>query len=259
MKPKILYENYGLSATWTASSEKFTLPATNLAHPNRNKKWRSNGVVSNVTLTADFGVARTLQAVALVGSNLTANGRVGVMLNSVNTWTGSIPYKVTFAAWTSNPGVILLFFAAAQTFRYMRLVLNDAGNADGFLELGVAYAGPVIEVPAPSTALRWSLVDPSPTGWSTANTPFTHQFDQYTVVEMPFRAITQASVFGALQTALRAAGTKKPIVLSAYPDGPKDTQVAKDLNVYGLILDLSSFDEAFPKNYPWTLRVREAR
>lgn len=257
--PKLLYQNYGEAGLWTASSEKPSLPAINLALSNRNKPWRSNGAVSGVTLTVDLGSALGVDAVALISSNLTNAATIGIAANSSNSW-GAPPFSTTLTPWTAaNTGVMLKFLASTQTFRWWQITLTDAGNPDGFLQVGVVHLGPTVLIPMPLQQFNPTMVDPTIVGYTPARTSYVYQLPKYFIVELPIHPMADTDVYSTMLTLLRGAGRSKHSVFCFNPDAPSADALSINSNIYGLIGNIPAFVETLPQRYPWTLQFVESR
>ena len=106
-------------------------------------------------LLVDFGAATAFQAWGLVGHNLGSNAEVRRQANATDAWTAP---SVNSTTWDSNPydPVALAFESSEQTYRYVRLVVDDTQNTDGYVELGVPFVGPYLQ---PDRGLRQGHVD----------------------------------------------------------------------------------------------------
>lgn len=241
----ILYENRGLGnlisgvftpAVWSATSSVATLPASNLANPVRGTVCRSAGLDAPWRLVVDFGGAVDLEALALVGSNLTTSATVVVKLNTADSW-GSPAQTFLLVPWNqTTTGVLLTLFGASHVYRYMAIEITDATNPDGYYEVGVAYPSPVFELPISGPVFwefAWEIVDPSHVSYARAQTPWTDDLAVYAQVEMSWRFISEALAFGEWQTMARAMGRKRDGVLCRYGGGAGATAQARSLNIYG--------------------------
>lgn len=131
-------------ATLTAGSAQAAWPAANLQSQVPSKRWRS-ATLSNAYIVADLGAAQAIDTIALTGHNLT--GAAAWQIRGADTQanlTASPGYDSgSVSAWpaTGKPAESwdgglpsLLHLGAAETWRWWRVDLSDAGNAAGYLE-----------------------------------------------------------------------------------------------------------------------------
>ncbi|MGE0154816.1 MAG: hypothetical protein AB7R90_19520 [Reyranellaceae bacterium] len=127
--------------TLTASSADAARPAANAASPHLGLAWRA--LALSATLDADCGAARDFRVFGLFGlRNLTATATVQVTASNVSAGgselydSGVLALDVErgFDQWT-------LALEEAVSARYLRLAIADPDNADGHMDIGVAWAG----------------------------------------------------------------------------------------------------------------------
>jgi len=159
--------------TWAAA-----LPRTNVATPRRAEVARTTGVtVTDTVLRVDLGAARLVDALAIVGHNLTAGAsfRLRAFSDAYTTTTfdsgtvtafaeqwpaGLLPYGHPNAAtrllttddlrtrrWDAN-----YVLANSVTARYWEIAITDTTNPAGYVEIGRVYLGPLYQ---PSINLRY--------------------------------------------------------------------------------------------------------
>jgi len=257
---RVLYQNHGLEGTWTASSQVATLPATHLANTARQRVWRSTGI-SAEWVKVDLGAAQAIDGVALISPNFTVNAEIMIEANTSDSFPpGGGGFKTAARAWLApNTKVLVKFFDMTRTFRWWRIVLRDTGNSDGYLQLGVVVLSPALVFSSPADRIRYALVDPSFVEYAPAGTPKTYELAPYAMVRLPFRALPESLVFGTLRTALREMGRKKDGVLCLDHEAPSGSNLIVDTNLYGRLVELSSFDEkAWPSWYEWDFTFRES-
>ena len=137
---KFIDEANALSA---ASEPAF--PVENLQNLQPTKVWR-NGTTS-ATIDIDLGSARTVTMAAMLHTNLSATATWRVHMASSQARLGSNDYigAVTDffngndrTSWDRISGVEV--FASSKTYQWMQIVLNDASNTDGYLQVGRVLA-----------------------------------------------------------------------------------------------------------------------
>lgn len=123
-------------ASISASSEASGLPATNVTQIWKSRVWRATGC-SSEWLKFDFGAAAAVRAFALVGHNLTAAATIKIQANATDVWTApSIDVTLTYHA--DN---LVYLWTADQSYRFWRLSIIDAGNPDGYVQVGRIFLG----------------------------------------------------------------------------------------------------------------------
>lgn len=140
------FRRWAQLGTVSASSEAAGYPAINLVGDALwNTTWRSAaGAVSAVDVVWDLGVARSVQALVIVGANLTDAAQRATWLGNDPAFVTNLDTSAMAAAFdTSIPplvddtqpwGRLLIYLAAAPvTARYGRMRLWDAANPDGYL------------------------------------------------------------------------------------------------------------------------------
>jgi hypothetical protein len=127
--------NYGALYTVAASEENAVYPATNLQLQRLSKTWRSNGDLTAVDITADLGIARSVDIIGLSNHNFTA----GVSLDvAAGTTTSYADYSTTI---TYRAGSAYAVLPSPQTYQYWRIRISDGANSDPFLEAGYLLLG----------------------------------------------------------------------------------------------------------------------
>ncbi len=92
---------------------------------------------SRFWLKADLVTAASVLAGIVINHNSAAGGIYTLQGNATDAWTAPTVNQVL--AGDAN---IRIAFIATQTLRYWRLVVNDCGNALGYGEVGIWFAGP---------------------------------------------------------------------------------------------------------------------
>ena len=260
---KVAYQNLGLSATWSAKSNVSTLPPSNLTDPNRQKIYRSNTLTSSGEyVTAALSSAMAIDFFGIVSGNLTTNATITFSLNTSDTGWAAPAFSTSLTPFNASlSGVLPGFLSATQTFKYARWDISDSGNPDGYLQFGVAFLGPLVSLAVPPKTMDYQRVDPSVISYAPSGTPKTYELSEYTQISMPFIFLPESLVFGSLQTAVRAMGRKKDVIVSIFSTGPSDANVNIATNLYGRFMDLPAFAYqalSSGNTYDWPVTFRES-
>lgn len=142
MATKLLYTNkITSSATLTASSEATDYPATNVYEENYAVPWRSTGVTSE-NIVCDFGAATTVDCIALGNINFQSTATVKIQGHTADSWaTPDVDETITVTHLDGYTRSIYHDLTTAYSKRYWRISIADAGNSDGFLEIGSWFLG----------------------------------------------------------------------------------------------------------------------
>lgn len=126
------------NAILTVSTEQTLYPKVNLQTFPVTDVWRSNAELSNITVDFDLGSAQNVNCVTITAHNLTSAATVAVK-------GGATFPPTTFSeniTWAQDQNTLLLKFAAGtQNYRYWRLLITDAANPAGYVQLGYVFGG----------------------------------------------------------------------------------------------------------------------
>lgn len=138
------WTNYAKTATFIASSEEGSLPATNVANDigSQSVGWQTTaGTVTSITLrVTPTTSAQTWRVMGVFGTNLTAAATVKFEL-----WNTSGPTLVYSSGNLSPIAGYQQVVAAAtanKTADYMLITINDAANPDTFVNVPLVFGGP---------------------------------------------------------------------------------------------------------------------
>jgi hypothetical protein len=107
----------------------------------------SNAVYqSRQWITVDLGAAANFQAVVVANHNLGAVGTMKIQASASNLVGVGLAAAPTVNQALSGSGSALryYYFGAAQPYRYLRLLIDDVVNSDGYTELGLWFCGAFI-------------------------------------------------------------------------------------------------------------------
>jgi len=246
MTVRFSYINFADAAELTASSETTGLPATNLLDPRPTRVWRTSGAASE-NLVLDLLTAESVSLAALLEHNLTSDATLTLQANSSDAWEA--PPLEESLAW--HGGLIVKFFAAAE-YRYWRLLIADAGNPDGFIQLGRIWLGGYFQ-PSRDFGKDFSLrrVDPSPVVYSDSGSKSVGERTPYRVVELNFPGTDEKAEFEQL---IEVAGVGGDLIAAL---DPVNAVWSDGLHDYTLYCHLESAPEwSHRVNQRWSLRLR---
>lgn len=219
---RLMTTNYCTEAATSivASSADPSFPVSNLKHPFRSKRWRSTGV-SNETLTFDLITTEEIDSVVLLwpkedGIRLSSTAELRIQANATNVWTAPAVDQVLTI---SNDYVLAShYFATAQSYRFWRVVIQDAGNPNGFVEIGVVWLGKGLEIENAQNGFKYQLVDQT----KITKTDFGHQYadvyPQLAVLDFTYQYLDYDSV-QVLENAFRTNGAIQPVLVVLDPLG----------------------------------------
>ena len=155
----LAYPNRAIGATVTGGSWSSLLPAANAATRELARVARSSTAAhADTKLQLDLGAARTLRAFALANHNLSAAAQWRILLGTTSgasdVYAGSLTniwqataVETTFAALGVDDGQYLrsdfpavMVLPQSYSARHLTLEIQDAGNANGYVQLGMVFA-----------------------------------------------------------------------------------------------------------------------
>jgi hypothetical protein len=143
----ILVYDQVASATLSASpSAVAKLPESGLQDPLRSRIMRSTGTAQQVTV--DFATASTVRHVMLCRHNITDSATV-----TVKFYNGATLQETATA--DVRPRCVMAIAAQERTSTRLVIDLSDAGNTDGYLDIGRLVAGVMWQ---PNINYKWGAV-----------------------------------------------------------------------------------------------------
>jgi hypothetical protein len=127
-----------------------TYGMANLLQNDRDKWFKSGAVSSDITIIVDLGSALAITAFCLSDHNITSGATVKLQANSSNSWT-TPAYTLTLTQ-TDQPMVNYI----SQSYRYWRVLIQDASNPDGYVGIGKLYLGTYTEI---ASGELWGAAD----------------------------------------------------------------------------------------------------
>lgn len=142
---KAIYNNIVNTASLSASSENPSYPLENL---------QDNLVASKYRTTSELAQGLVISLASSQASyifidnhNITAGATIQIQGNNTDVW-GAPAFSENI---THSSGLITHEFSAGvQTYNFWRLYINDAGNTDGYIEMGLIVLGHYVQFPGMS-------------------------------------------------------------------------------------------------------------
>ncbi|MGE0659797.1 MAG: hypothetical protein AB7O63_09900 [Reyranellaceae bacterium] len=208
------------ATTLTASSADTARPAVNAASPHLALPWRA--LALSATLDVDCGQARDFDVFGLFGlRNLTAAATVRVTLSSVEAG-GAELYDSGVVAMGIERGFDQWTLALEATIaaRWLRFAIDDPDNADGHMDVGLAWAGAGFETTVnPDYGWAAGHDDPSPGQPTPGGQTYLDRRRLVRVVSGRYAHLDRDQARGAVLNLAREGGTRSCLLLPE-PNGP---------------------------------------
>lgn len=245
-KVLFLYDNKVDGGTVSAASTAGALAAANLQDLRLGKVARTTGI-SGQYWAVDFTATTPVDTVALVAHNLSVNAKVRVRL-SVNADLSAPVYDATDYAWPAMYGWADLGWAddgyggvadltefadykALSIFRmgsrhegrYLRLDIDDDGNAAGYFQAGRLIAGMGWQ-PIRNFSNGWSLAwqDDSESTEMEGGAVWFDRREKRRLVTLPFDYATEADAQAKFGDMSRIVGHSRDLLVLPFPaPGPQ--------------------------------------
>ena len=206
------------AATITSSSEADTeLADDNVVENQPSKIWRTTGVAAE-WVKFDLGSATNLTCFGVFNFNLTAAATVTLEAHASDSF-GSPSYSQALTLVTDDDSVVVkrcvLFLD--ETYRWWRLTIADAGNTDGYIDIGRIAAGAYHSFTRNiGDGFYIDVVDGSereklPGAFSPARSR-----DRYHSIDVGFPLFAQAQA-DRFRTIFSKMGNEKPCILALDP------------------------------------------
>lgn len=245
----------GALGSWSTA-----LPAANVLTRDYSQVARSSDATESSTILGlDLGSAMTWRALALVGTNLSADAQLaldaGTSGGGTEVLSGSMADAWAYSDASGTTHTVLVLLGSTVTARYPTVRISDEANADGYVQIGRVWLGPVV-TPAydPAYGLQHGLRDMSSTDRSDGGALWVTARRRLRTVSMVLEGLSldEADELHELQ---RAAGTTDEVLYIPHADHPARRQR------YGFV---GTLDELGAIEYPWPrlrrlpLRLTEA-
>lgn len=207
------------ATTVTVSSEDTNFPASNLKHPFRSKRWRSTDV-SSEWIVFDFQTIEDVDSVILLwskedGVQLSGSATLKIQANATNVWTSpAVDQTLTI---NDTYEIASHYFTTAQSYRYWRVVLQDAGNPNGFLELGVAWIGKSLQIENAQNGFDFTVTDRSKSVVTDFGHIYTDEYPLFSSLNFSYANLYYEAI-QILENAFRENGNRKPVFIAVDPE-----------------------------------------
>lgn len=231
---RLMNTNYCTEAATvlTASSSDPSFPVSNLKNPFRSKRWRSTDVTSE-SVVFDMITTEPVDSALVMWSKedgilLSNTAVVKLQANATNTWmTPAVDIILTI---NNVYELATHYFTSDQNYRYWRVVVEDPGNPNGFLELGVVWIGKSLVIPNAQNGFTFQLVDTSKVSVTDFGHTYVDEYPLSAALQFQYQYLDYATV-QILENAYRTNGIRKPVVLVL--DAEEQVFVKDHFIVYG--------------------------
>jgi hypothetical protein len=115
--------------------------AGNLIDRNRDTRYRSNGLTDPEYIAVDLGSAQAPTVLILQDHNVSFGGTIILEGDSAATFDSDGGAAEVIEAVSRDSGIIVHYLTSASPYRYWRVKFTDAGNPDGYIEIGEWFLG----------------------------------------------------------------------------------------------------------------------
>jgi hypothetical protein len=140
---------------------------------------------------------------------------VKIQANATNTWTSPAVNQTLTISDTYE--IASHYFSTTQSYRYWRVVVEDPGNPNGYLELGVVWIGKSLQVENAQNGFDFNVVDRSKISQTEFGHVYVDQYPQLNSLEFAYANLDYDSIV-ILENAFRENGNRKPVFIAVDPD-----------------------------------------
>lgn len=258
------------AATIAAGPEAANFPVANLftAHP--WERWRSAGL-AGVHVEIDLGAAPSpgINFLAAVSHNMSgaatwrwraAASQAALTASPAWDSTAVSPWPVTGRPagyshldsylWLGGPGG-----AGAQSHRWWRVDFSDAGNADGFIELGRIYVAAAWQ-PSRNVQYGWGAgwTDPSPRQRTLGGQLHAEELGRWRELRFQLRWLSEDEMYENAYELARTRGTSGDVIVVRNPAATKHLHRQ---SVYGVMRELAPIVNARHRLFETSYAIEE--
>jgi hypothetical protein len=194
----------------TESSAKTNYDGDNTINAHLFKTWRTTDVTSE-NIVFDLGSAVAIDSVVISNHNLTNAATIKFQMHTSDAW-GAPDVDETL---TWREGHIVHYFTSA-TKRYVRFTFADAGNSDGYIEIGRLTASSYLQIdPSSFVNFRETEIPDSIVHITPSNNIYSYNISRHREYSFQFPKST-SSMIASLITMYNAVGNYTPIYLMNY-------------------------------------------
>lgn len=171
----------------------------------------------------DMGTSVNPKAFVLIGLRntpikISETATIKLQGNHTDTWSSPV-YDQTLSYHSDAIAVFSTTGLHTEALRYWRLVIQDPGNLNGYIEISNLYLGDAITTTrgAVQFPLRESVIDLSQTAYSQSGVSFSDENEMTSEISFGwnFLTVTEAEV---LKTMIKEVGTSKPFFVCLDPE-----------------------------------------
>lgn len=202
----------------TASSADTNFPVSNLKNPFRSKRWRSTGVTSE-NVVFDIVTTESIDSVVILwpkedGILLSNTATITIQANATNTWGAPAVSQVLTVDNTYM--LASYYFSTSQNYRYWRVLIQDTGNPNGYVGLGVVWLGKSLSIPNAQNGFSYSLADMSKITKTDFGHTYVDEYPQMITMQFAYKTMQYADV-QTLENAFRVNGVSDPVMVVLDP------------------------------------------
>jgi hypothetical protein len=215
MAIRFLWNNLADAATLTVSSEATDFPASNLKNRLFKVHHRTTGITSE-WWKWNLGSAKDIYAFLFWYHNFQSGATIKIQANSIDDWvTPAFEETITWSSFK-----LVKYFSSAKTYQWWRLLVEDAGNPDGYLRGGRPFLGGFFE-PSRNFHKDWkkSIVDLSDVEYSSGGQAFANEKDVYYRFDFSFPSILTPDDISFDEIG-KSVGRKKALFITIDPSDP---------------------------------------
>lgn len=229
-------------------------PVSALSTPHGSDYWRTDGDTA-AYVAVDAGAAVDWRLVSLHRTNLTPEAEWRIRLGTA-AGAGDVFDDGGLVAGGLAPGYGQLVRDLGQDYvaRHCRIDLSDPGNPDGFLSVGLGYAGPAWR-PAHPFTFGWGTgrTDNSATVTTRGGQAYVFERPRRRVVELSFEGLSEADVYERLLEMDRLRGIAGSVLVLPRP---WTAYLAREA-IYGTLPALELPRHGSPLRWARPIRIEE--
>lgn len=243
--------------TVTASSSDVNFPVSNLKNPFRSKRWRSTDCTSE-NVVFDLVTTEAIDSVLLLwpkedGIRLTSGAVIKVQANATNVWTSpAVDQTLTI---NDDYEIASHYFTTDQNYRYWRILITDASNPWGYIEVGQVWLGKALSIENAENGFKFNLDDKTKVTKTDYGHNYSDELPIFASVEVSYSYI-EYEVAQLLEKAFRRNGSKHPVLLALDPE---ETVFNKDhFVIYGTLPPRHTYQHRFNQYGNVSLVIEES-
>lgn len=233
------------AATVTASGAAASLPVTNLQNEQPEKIYRSDDTAPYIEI--DLGSAQAINLISVLYHTLTSAGTWHIRAATTQgNLTASPGYDsgvvdIWDAGWPTDQSPLhgLKWLTSSQTYRWWRIDFSDAGNADGYIDIGRLYIDNAWQLPdGQNISYGWQVefIDPSTHARSKGARLYTEAQTAWRALKCSMDFLDEDEMYDNLYELQRRRGRSKDALVIRDPAAT--THLIRQM-IYGKFTQLS--------------------